>query len=47
VGDDYAARVWREDESKARELRSGGEGEGRRWGCGWADVHGEWDEEDG
>jgi len=47
VGDDYTARVWREDETKARELRSGGEGEGKRWSCGWADVDGEWDEEDG
>ncbi|KAK2595873.1 hypothetical protein N8I77_013665 [Diaporthe amygdali] len=27
----------------ARELRTKGEGEGRRWGCGWADVGGDWD----
>lgn len=27
----------------ARELRTKGEGEGRRWGCGWADVGSDWD----
>ncbi|KAG8159112.1 hypothetical protein KVR01_010773 [Diaporthe batatas] len=27
----------------ARELRTKGEGEGRRWGCGWADVDDHWD----
>lgn len=27
----------------ARELRTKGEGEGRRWGCGWADVRSDWD----
>ena len=36
VGDDYTARCWRQG-SEARELRRGGEGEGRRWRCGWAD----------
>lgn len=38
VGDDYLVRVWREDQKEARELRQYGEGEGRRWGCGWAEV---------
>ncbi|KAI7781848.1 WD domain-containing protein [Diaporthe eres] len=27
----------------AHELRTKGEGEGRRWGCGWADVGSDWD----
>jgi len=49
VSDDYTARIWREDVSRARELRSNGEGEGARWRCGWAenDPAGDWDEEDG
>lgn len=38
VSDDYLARRWRENEREARDLRVGGEGEGRRWGCGWAEV---------
>jgi WD40 repeat protein len=37
VSDDHRVRRWREG-SMARELRVGGEGEGRRWMCGWADV---------
>lgn len=37
VGDDFTARCWREG-SEARDLRLGGEAEGRRWGCGWAKV---------
>lgn len=37
VADDYRARVWREG-PKARDLRIGGEGEGRRWGMGWAEI---------
>ena len=45
VGDDYAARCWREG-SKARELRQGGELNGQRWDCGWADVEAYWDDED-
>lgn len=45
VGDDFAARCWREG-ADARDLRLGGEKEGRRWGCGWAEVEGEWDEDD-
>lgn len=45
VSDDYLVRCWREDDGggKARDLRVGGEGEGRRWGCGWASVEEEWD----
>lgn len=45
VSDDFSARCWREG-SKARELRIGGEGEGQRWGCGWADVDDDFDEDD-
>ncbi|KAI9733205.1 MAG: hypothetical protein M1818_007323 [Claussenomyces sp. TS43310] len=37
LGDDYIVRCWREGDD-ARDLRTGGEDEGRRWGCGWADV---------
>ncbi len=47
VGDDYAARCWREDGAGARELRLGGEGEGRRWGCGWAEAEKGWDDDEG
>lgn len=46
IGDDFTARCWRENGDKARQLRSGGEGEGQRWGCGWADVDVAWDEDD-
>lgn len=46
VSDDCTARCWREDREKARDLRVGGEGEGRRWDCGWADVGEGWDEEE-
>lgn len=45
LGDDYRARCWREG-PKARELRTNGEGEGQRWGCGWADVGESYDEEE-
>jgi WD40 repeat protein len=45
VGDDFVVRCWREGED-ARDLRTGGEGEGRRWGCGWADVSKQYDEDD-
>ena len=38
VSDDLTARCWREDGNKARELRMGGEGEGRRWASGWAEL---------
>lgn len=47
VGDDFAARCWREDAAEARELRLGGEGEGRRWGCGWAEAERGWDDDEG
>lgn len=48
VGDDYTARCWREgDQGEARELRVGGEGQGRRWGCGWAEVKEGWDDDEG
>ena len=46
VGDDYTARCWREG-PRARDLRAGGEKEGRRWGCGWAEADSDWDESDG
>ncbi|KAF2088032.1 WD40 repeat-like protein [Saccharata proteae CBS 121410] len=34
------------DGDQARELRGVGEAEGRRWGCGWAEVGEGWDDED-
>lgn len=54
VGDDYMVRRWGEEDGvdgddqpgrgrRARDLRTLGEGEGRRWGCGWADVGAHWD----
>ncbi len=46
VGDDFTARCWREG-PQARDLRVGGEKEGRRWNCGWAEAEGDWDESDG
>lgn len=48
VGDDYAVRCWDEDRERAADLRTGGEGGGRRWASGWADVGEEWegDEDD-
>jgi WD40 repeat protein len=45
VGDDFLVRVWREGED-ARDLRTGGEAEGRRWSCGWAGVSDKYDEDD-
>lgn len=45
ASDDWTVRRWREG-SEARDLRLGGEGEGRRWGCGWADVDPKYDEEE-
>jgi WD40 repeat protein len=45
VGDDFIIRRWREGED-ARDLRTGGETEGRRWGCGWANVSEKYDEDD-
>lgn len=38
LSDDYMARRWKEDEWMARDLRTGGEAEGRRWGSGWAEI---------
>ncbi|EKD19974.1 uncharacterized protein L3040_002347 [Drepanopeziza brunnea f. sp. 'multigermtubi'] len=46
VGDDYLVRCWREDRDEAKSLRVGGEQEGRRWGCGWADVEADYDVDD-
>ncbi|RDW78621.1 uncharacterized protein DSM5745_05473 [Aspergillus mulundensis] len=45
VSDDYSARCWREG-SEARDLRAGGETEGRRWRCGWADTKDSYEDED-
>ncbi|KAJ5770358.1 uncharacterized protein N7511_002409 [Penicillium nucicola] len=45
VSDDYTARCWREG-PEARELRNGGESEGKRWQCGWADIKDSYDDED-
>nr|POF21047.1 cell division cycle protein cdt2 [Quercus suber] len=46
ISDDFSARCWREDGEKARDLRTGGEGGGRRWDCGWADADAAWDDEE-
>ncbi|KAK1820660.1 hypothetical protein LTR12_004963 [Friedmanniomyces endolithicus] len=43
----HGARCWRQDGVKAREMRGCGEGGGRRWGYGWAEMDAAWDEEDG
>lgn len=43
VGDDWLVRCWSEGAEEARDLRLGGETEGRRWGCGWADVGDKWE----
>ncbi|CAF9937993.1 MAG: hypothetical protein HETSPECPRED_000734 [Heterodermia speciosa] len=45
IGDDLTARCWREGPD-ARDLRIGGETEGRRWGCGWSETVGDWDSDD-
>lgn len=45
VGDDLTARCWREG-SHARDLRLGGETEGRRWRCGWAEAEPNWDDDE-
>ncbi|UPX14787.1 uncharacterized protein EKO05_0005259 [Ascochyta rabiei] len=45
VSDDHRIRRWIEG-SQARQLRTGGEGEGRRWQCGWAEVNASHDEAD-
>ena len=46
VGDDFVVRVWREGGDGARDLRMGGEAEGRRWGSGWADISEDYDEDE-
>ncbi|KAL9100927.1 MAG: hypothetical protein Q9163_003763 [Psora crenata] len=46
VSDDCTVRCWREGE-KAKNLRECGEGEGRRWGCGWAEASPGWDDDEG
>ncbi|MCJ1281624.1 hypothetical protein MMC26_000944 [Xylographa opegraphella] len=45
VGDDFRARVWREDAEEARSLRLNGEKGGRRWARGWAEVDSAWDDD--
>jgi WD40 repeat protein len=45
VSDDFRVRRWQEG-SGARELRLGGETEGKRWMCGWADVRAGYDEDE-
>jgi WD40 repeat protein len=45
VGDDFLVRCWREGK-RARRLRTGGEGEGKRWHCGWADIPVSFEDED-
>ncbi|KAE9372357.1 WD40 repeat-like protein [Stipitochalara longipes BDJ] len=46
VGDDFLVRLWREGGNNARDLRMGGEVDGRRWACGWADVSEGYDDDD-
>lgn len=43
--DDCVVRRWGEGLEEARDLRTGGEGQGRRWKCGWADAREGYDEE--
>lgn len=38
VSDDLTGRCWREG-AMARNLRTGGDADGRRWQCGWANVN--------
>jgi WD40 repeat protein len=45
VSDDFRVRRWKEG-SQARDLRMGGEGEGRRWQCGWAHMDDGYDDDD-
>jgi WD40 repeat protein len=45
VSDDYSARCWREGPD-ARDLRIGGETDGRRWGCGWAETTDSYDDDE-
>ncbi|CZR57372.1 related to lethal(2) denticleless protein [Phialocephala subalpina] len=46
VGDDLTVRLWREDYEAAKDLRTGGETDGRRWNCGWANVKPDFDDDD-
>jgi WD40 repeat protein len=46
VGDDFLVRLWREGGNDARDLRTGGETDGRRWACGWAEVSEGYDDDD-
>lgn len=47
IADDCTARCWRDGmQGEARDLRMKGEGEGRRWGRGWAEVREGFDLED-
>lgn len=43
VSDDLRVRRWKEGK-QARELRLGGETEGKRWQCGWAAVRDDYDD---
>lgn len=45
VSDDYSSRCWREGPD-ARDLRTGGEADGRRWSSGWADTPDSYDDEE-
>lgn len=45
VGDDLTVRLWREDYETAKDLRTGGETDGRRWNCGWANVEPDFDDD--
>jgi hypothetical protein len=47
IGDNFAARCWRENGEKASELRACGESGGKRWKCGWAEMESSWDEDEG
>jgi WD40 repeat protein len=46
ISDNFAARCWRENAEGARELRACGEGGGKRWKSGWADVELSWDKDE-
>ncbi|GFN12612.1 WD40 repeat domain-containing protein [Aspergillus tubingensis] len=45
VSDDYTARCWREG-PEARDLRTSGEAEGKRWRCGWAETPDSYDDDE-
>ena len=46
IGDDFRARVWRENHMEARMLRTNGERGGARWGKGWAEAESNWDDDE-